>query len=168
MFLQLLQVPSVADSGKYLDQYSFIDDDFPEYYPLVLKKVMFTPENTVHYQVYSNNSTPEWQSIFPSGGGFLQLGNDGQRVMGLSMFHQLHCLARIRIAMKTNHQTPHVHHCFNYIRQMILCDANPAIEPVIPILGMKSVNAEVPHICNDWSQVYHMATNNYESSTGIQ
>ena len=81
------------------------------------------------------------------------------------MFHQLHCLARIRRAMSVRQSSEHVHHCFNYIRQAILCEANPTIEPVIPILGRRSVNAEIPRTCRDWTQVYDLAAAHFRNAS---
>lgn len=141
---------------------AFEAHDYPSYYPIDLPAVMLTPENTLHYQIYTADATTEWASIFPPGGGFLRLGAAG-RPFGLSLFHQMHCLARIREAMNSHHSNVHVHHCFNYLRQMILCDANPTLEPVIPILGRKSVNAEVPRVCRDWSKLYDLARDNHLS-----
>ena len=115
----------------------------------------------MHYQP---NDSAEWASLFPAGsGGFVRLG-PARRPFGFALFHQMHCLVRIRRAMATRHLTGHVHHCFNYLRQAILCEANPAVEPVIPILGRRSVNAEIPHTCRDWSQVYAFAEANYNAS----
>ena len=66
--------------------------------------------------------------------------------------------------MADRHPTEHVHRCFNYLRQAILCGTNPAVEPVIPILGRRSANAEIPHTCRDWSQVYAFAEASYSAS----
>ena len=85
---------------------------------------------------------------------------------GLALFHQMHCLARIRRAMSLRQSSEHVHHCFNYLRQAILCEANPTIEPVIPILGRRSVNAEIPRTCRDWTQVYELAERSYNETIG--
>jgi Mycotoxin biosynthesis protein UstYa len=141
---------------------AFEGDDYPAYYPIDLPPVSLTPENTLHYQIYTTDAAAEWASVFPSGGGFLHLGPDG-RPFGLALFHQMHCLTRIWEAMNTRKSNVHVHHCFNYIRQMILCEANPTIEPVIPILGRRSVNAEVPRVCRDWTKLYDLAHDNYRS-----
>ena len=92
------------------------------------------------------------------------MGPDG-RLFGLALFHQMHCLARIRRAMSTRRSSEHVHHCFNYLRQAIMCEANPALEPVIPILGRRSVNAEIPHTCRDWTKVYELVE---EQSQGAE
>ncbi len=143
---------------------AFEDEDYPSHYPIPLSIVSLTPENTVHYQIYTTDASSEWGSVFPPGGGFLYLGASG-RPFGLSMFHQLHCLNRIRQAMETRKFGQHVHHCFNYLRQTILCGANPTLEPVVPILGVRSVNAEVPRVCRDWTAVYELVEKNFWGSS---
>ncbi|KAI0648775.1 hypothetical protein C8Q79DRAFT_1007367 [Trametes meyenii] len=157
------QSPTVLDQAtvstartKSLDEYTYVGDDYPHYYPIDLGEVSLTPENTIHYQIFSEDAEREWLSIFPDTGGFVRLGRDGRR-FGIALFHQMHCLARIRRAMRTRQSSEHVHHCFSYLRQMILCDANPTLEPVIPILGRRSVNAEVPRVCRDWTKVFALA-----------
>ncbi|KAJ7781724.1 hypothetical protein DFH07DRAFT_900913 [Mycena maculata] len=127
----------------------------PDYFPTELPDTVLTPENTVHFQIYPDSAAEEWASIFPPGDGFVQFGTTGE-IFGVALFHQMHCLGRIREAMASRKSTIHVHHCFNYLRQIILCEANPTIEPVIPIIGRRSVNAEVPRVCKDWTQVYRV------------
>ncbi|KAJ7840751.1 hypothetical protein B0H13DRAFT_2100316 [Mycena leptocephala] len=82
------------------------------------------------FQIYPDSAAEEWAAIFPPGSGFIQF------------------------AMALRKSSLHVHHCFTYLRQVILCEANPTIEPVIPIIGRRSVNAEVPRVCKDWTKVY--------------
>ncbi|KAM5544693.1 hypothetical protein V8D89_001591 [Ganoderma adspersum] len=145
-----------VNRSKTLDQYTYVGEDYPAYHPIDIPPAILTPENTIHYQIYTEEAAREWASIFPNGGGFLRLGPDG-RLFGLALFHQMHCLARIRRAMSIRRSSEHVHHCFNYLRQAIMCEANPTLEPVIPILGRRSVNAEIPHACRDWTKVYELA-----------
>ena len=128
-----------------------------------LADVSLAPENTIHYQIYTEDAPREWASIFPPGGGFVHLG-PSRRPFGLALFHQLHCLARIRRAMAERHASEHVHHCFNYLRQAILCEANPTIEPVIPILGRRSVNGEIPRTCRDWTAAYALAAADFNAT----
>ncbi len=144
---------------------AYVGDDYPAYYPVDIPDVSLTPENTIHYQIFTEDAAQEWSSIFPQGGGFLRLGADG-RLFGLALFHELHCLARIRRAMSMRQSSEHVHHCFNYLRQVIMCEANPTIEPVIPILGRRSVNAEIPRVCHDWTRVYELAETNDAEVSG--
>ncbi|OCH90271.1 hypothetical protein OBBRIDRAFT_731097 [Obba rivulosa] len=146
-------------------EHTFEGDDYPAYYPHELGTVQLTPENTIHYQIYYSSAEREWESIFPAGGGFVRLGPD-QRPFGFTLFHQLHCLSRIREAVNARKPTQHVHHCLNYLRQTILCDANPTLEPIIPILNELDVNSEVPRVCMDWTEVYRLAEENHAQQTG--
>lgn len=46
---------------------------------------------------------PHWEAILPSNGGFITVGdgaNGSTTIMGISMFHQLHCLQIIRKAFQ--------------------------------------------------------------------
>lgn len=124
-----------------------------------------TPENSVHYQIYAKDAAAEWKTVYPEGGGFVFLGPE-RRPFGLALFHQHHCLERIRAAMSERRDSEHVRHCFAYMRQTILCEASPVIEPVVPILGRRSVNAEVPRMCRDWTQVYALAAASFRAGTG--
>jgi hypothetical protein len=66
----------------------FVEDDYPSYFPTKLPTVSLTPEDTVHYQLWGNESSAELGAMFPRGGGFLYLGPD-RRPFGVAMFHQL-------------------------------------------------------------------------------
>ncbi|KZV96422.1 hypothetical protein EXIGLDRAFT_643205 [Exidia glandulosa HHB12029] len=144
-----------------LRSYSFIGDDYPEYYPMTLAPVSLTPENTAHYAVYANETQREFAALFPPGGGFLYLGPD-RRPFGVAMYHQMHCMANLRQAF-LDHKgyTIHAHHCFTYLRQAILCEANPTLEPQAPQLGKFAVNVKVPRVCKDWGSVRDLIERNH-------
>ncbi|KAG1798716.1 hypothetical protein EV424DRAFT_1332873, partial [Suillus variegatus] len=74
------------------------------------------------------------------------------RLFGVSMFHQLHCLQMIRLAL-INGPNDHSGHCLNFLRQAILCNSDTTLDPR---LG-------VTHICRDWSQVYAYIEENQRS-----
>lgn len=139
-------------------------DDYPQYYPVDLGHVLFTPEDTVHYQIFGDDAESEWDSIFPDGGGFLLLG-PARREFGLSLFHQMHCLVRIRGAIRARKPSIHAHHCLNYLRQAIICEADSTIEPVVSSSGGRTIYAEVPRTCKDWEKVYALASDNYERTS---
>ncbi|KAI0663837.1 hypothetical protein C8Q70DRAFT_1050464 [Cubamyces menziesii] len=147
-------------------QYTFVGEDYPAYYPLDMDEVSLTPEFTIHYQVSGETAEREWASILPEGGGFLHLGAE-ERPFGITLFHQLSCLQRLRRAIDTGDASAPVHRCMNYLRQSILCEANPTIEPVIPILGGWTVDAKFPRVCKDWTQVYMLAEKNYAEGVGV-
>ncbi|OCH88793.1 hypothetical protein OBBRIDRAFT_706540, partial [Obba rivulosa] len=111
-------------------------------------------EETVHYRVYSNGGAQDWESIFPPGGGFIYLGPQ-DRPFGLSMYHQHHCPMSLREAAIAGKATGHVFHCLSYLRQMVLCEADATLEPVIPVPDNPCAEyIGVAHVCRDWTQVY--------------
>lgn len=128
--------------------------------------VSLTPEYTIHYQVLGEGAEVEWSTTSPDNGGFLYLGAE-ERPFGIALFHQLYCLQMIRAAISSRDTSTPVHRCMNYIRQTILCEANPTLEPVIPILGAWTVDAEIPRVCKDWTQVYMLAKRNSAEVVGV-
>ena len=131
----------------------YVGEDYPPYYPLEIRDVTLVPENTVHYGIAGSDADEEWSSVFPPGRGFVRPGRDGSRKFGISLYHQMHCLDRIRRAIGKGYNQ-HVHHCFNYLRQSVLCEADDTIEPGVPSLGGKVVKIGVRRTCKDWTQVY--------------
>lgn len=137
-------------------------DDYPAYYPLELDRVILIPEETVHYRIYADNSTEEWESVIPPGGGFVNLGPQG-RPFGLSIYHQHHCLMRLRESAIEGKASGHVFHCLNYLRQMVLCEADTTLEPVVPVPDNPWAEyIGVPHVCKDWTGVYQLAAEDYK------
>ena len=114
----------------------------------------FHAQHTVVFNDSPSFWTPEkWDRLVPSNGGFQKGGAnldiDGDDQVGISMFHQLHCLQMIReaiVAGLTNgdsasksrghsHHTPresairhkgHVLHCVDYLAQ-VCCDPRTAL-----------------------------------------
>ena len=91
---------------------------------------MLTPEDSVHYHIWANESAREFGLTFPNGGGFVFLGPE-QRPFGVALYHQMyapaflclmvistdllmtprHCLERLQDAFINRIVTNHVHHC---------------------------------------------------------
>ncbi|KAJ6516338.1 hypothetical protein C8R45DRAFT_1087428 [Mycena sanguinolenta] len=137
--------------------------DFPRAFPVgELEYVRMFVEDTVHYQM---DSDLEWDSLTP-GDGLVYLGDDHQPFTP-SMFHQLRCLNIIRKgvvdleASGTNEivqPTDLQHHCVNYLRQMVLCRGDLALDRV---LGKPFPNVfPDTYQCRDWSVVYHEVEKN--------
>ncbi|KAF2799681.1 hypothetical protein K505DRAFT_294208 [Melanomma pulvis-pyrius CBS 109.77] len=96
-----------------------------------------------------------WDSLFPQGSGFIQHPALAPNQSGIAVFHQLHCLNGLRkqyyAALDQNrnndtmeiearsgdgHVNPaHARHCFDLIRQSLMCAADTNIEPVNADLG---------------------------------
>ncbi|KZV92730.1 hypothetical protein EXIGLDRAFT_646952 [Exidia glandulosa HHB12029] len=141
--------------------FTFEGKDHPERWDIPeLPLVRMQLEETTHYETDGDMAKQEWDSIFPQhNSGFVFLGPN-KRPFGLSMFHQMHCLNNIRAAVGYSRQgikpTQHIQHCFNYIRQMILCRSDITLEPIEPTHGPQAVDAAQLHTCRDWSRVYEL------------
>ncbi|KAF4553427.1 Hypothetical protein D9617_7g031550 [Elsinoe fawcettii] len=100
--------------------------------------------------------------------------SEGQ-LYDITLFHQLHCLRHIRVYLYTivevaktaqnnsevaeiflKHQDPHVHHCFDYIRQGLMCNADLTVEwpKEEPDGGRFSVDGwGISHQCKSWEAI---------------
>lgn len=125
--------------------------------------------------------TPEvmnkWNDLMPIGMGF-QWVNDTDKyhdlptpiiwpektVFTTSVTHQLHCLftlTQIYSAYHSGHELPkdshwHALHCFDYMRQAVMCSADMALEGLettFPDHNGGSDGWDSKHVCKDWSQV---------------
>ncbi|KAI1172801.1 hypothetical protein F4777DRAFT_581563 [Nemania sp. FL0916] len=93
----------------------------------------------------NNISDSAWQNIFPVGRGFISHPKIAPNPMGLSVYHQLHCLDGIRRGYwaarnGTHHgshdiRPSHIRHCIDYLRQSLMCHADMNLEPVNLNLG---------------------------------
>jgi len=68
----------------------------------------------------------------------------------------------------SQHNVEHAAHCLSYLRQLLLCHADTALEPARladTVSGgqTQAVYGEgTTHVCRDWSQVRAWAEDNYE------
>ncbi|KAJ5797337.1 uncharacterized protein N7503_006633 [Penicillium pulvis] len=108
-----------------------------------------------HDLLFSERPTPEseaaWNSLIPVGRGFVHHPEIAPFISNLAVFHQLHCLHAIVVSYYTaiedadvarGGQRPdefleetgtrmaqsHVRHCFDYIRQTLMCGADTNLE----------------------------------------
>ncbi|KAF2496999.1 hypothetical protein BU16DRAFT_617031 [Lophium mytilinum] len=110
-----------------------------------------------HNETFSQKPTPQseaaWNSLAPIGRGFVYHPVVSPIVSGITVFHQLHCVHGLRlayyiithqleslngshtndtflntIAARTN--IGHIRHCFDYLRQSIMCAADTNFETV--------------------------------------
>ncbi|KAJ3577660.1 hypothetical protein NPX13_g2903 [Xylaria arbuscula] len=108
-----------------------------------------------------NETNALWDSVFPRGKGFIKHPDISPETHCLSVFHQLHCLDIIRwgywAAMEgvepSHHAKPsHLRHCFDYLRQTIMCAADTNLEPLIE--GRGGVNGfGSERKCRDFDRV---------------
>ncbi|KAL7915467.1 hypothetical protein GGI35DRAFT_489104 [Trichoderma velutinum] len=143
------------------------------------KSTMVTIAEHPQYKNLSRDFDHLWDELLTPNGGFIMKKDENNDVhqYGISMFHQLHCLAMIRTAlqealslkdnmskMQSRHEhsaqqltdgSPHWLHCFDYLRQTILCEADSTIEP--PMLnekGQERVNGMGERQCRDWTLLW--------------
>ncbi len=123
-------------------------------------------ENSVHYAFNTPEGAREWNASLPSNAERFRLDNS-PRLFTISLFHQLRCLDIIRdgIVVFRSSKTPDrpdalVHHCMNYIRQMIMCRANTDLESVRSHVGPRVAVSETTHRCRDWTQAFNAAEEN--------
>jgi hypothetical protein len=114
---------------------------------------------------YALNATADWESVLPPGNGWVKLGSE-DRPFSISMYHQLHCLNGIRNALSLTindaaaaQVRSHTNHCFNYMRQLLLCKADTTLEPAETVqlpdgtVAAFASGLMVGHICRDWTEV---------------
>jgi len=129
-------------------------DDRPEFVPdFPFKPVRFNANHTYSDPSTCKNSSV-WLDLQPPGDGLVLVPDAqkysllpglpskcGTELYGIAMFHQLHCLSRIRETYhelrqtnvpKVHHhgllQDDHLEHCFDYLRQSIQCSADMTLE----------------------------------------
>ncbi|KAH3907921.1 hypothetical protein HBI56_151710 [Parastagonospora nodorum] len=112
--------------------------------------------NPVFMHYPSNASEATWESLSLSNGGFIKNPSNESAALGVSFYHQLHCLHMLQLQyFKTKHELAilrnnsventlidtvgqqnvvHLEHCFDYMVQSILCAADTNLEPPDPIL----------------------------------
>ncbi|KAI1367973.1 hypothetical protein F5Y08DRAFT_33145 [Xylaria arbuscula] len=118
-----------------------------------------------------DESEKAWDSLFPVGGGFVDLTNDAsilsdvagsERRAVVSVFHQLHCLRMIRtgyfVAAAGNpddvEQGPgHLGHCWDYLQQAITCSGDRTLE-FVHEGDPGSSGWGYEHQCNDFSAIF--------------
>ncbi|KAL1897922.1 hypothetical protein Sste5346_003774 [Sporothrix stenoceras] len=113
-----------------------------------------------------------WASLSPIGDGFILSNNSrellpepkwiagaGEGLHNLAVYHQMHCLYRLMMAyndavLGTPTDVDHARHCFNYIRQTIMCVADTTLEGVNPDSERPETARVGAHrVCKDYSQV---------------
>ncbi|KAI0150788.1 hypothetical protein GGR57DRAFT_514058 [Xylariaceae sp. FL1272] len=147
------------------------------------KSVVFLEEAA--YSAPPNISNAAWESLIPVGRGFIELedGNLGhKRRYCVSVFHQLHCLDMLRRGYysaagyssngaieRHSHagQPAHMQHCFDYIRQALMCAADATLEErEESISGVKGWGTT--HKCRDFEALQRWTSDHrYNDEGGI-
>ncbi|KAJ3993566.1 hypothetical protein F5050DRAFT_1780822 [Lentinula boryana] len=114
---------------------------------------------------YPLTDDKKWASIVPPKGGFIRLGPVGAP-FSIALYHQLHCVNGIRFAYvaardglfkhakEREAAFQHVNHCFDVLRQSLLCKADTTLIPLGP---------EKQHTrrCRDWTQIRAFVDDNH-------
>ncbi|EAA30505.2 hypothetical protein GE21DRAFT_10632 [Neurospora crassa] len=120
-----------------------------------------------------------WTAMIPKGKGFILLPNETSEALPdlprldksnkqqhamISVFHQLHCLYMTRagyFAAKSGNldevNTPHLTHCWDYLRQGIMCNADTTLEWITYPDESGSTGWGYQHTCKDFGAVFEWA-----------
>lgn len=96
--------------------------------------------------------------MLPSGGHTIHKGHpDGSvSVHTVAVFHQLYCINIIRGYKLRGNHTEIVDHCFNYIRESLLCQTDMYLEEIPD----RPVEAGYDRKCTSWDVVWREAERN--------
>ncbi|KAH9956016.1 hypothetical protein BC827DRAFT_1271217 [Russula dissimulans] len=137
------------------DAIAYVSSDHPHTWDIgLLPPIRMNIEPTKHYQLSGPSADAEWAALAPNN-GILHLG-PRRRPYSISLFHQLRCLDIIRrdlvesLALEDSKLS---RHCINYMRQMVLCRADLAVDAVLGRELEPRVRADTNQ-CVDWRRVY--------------
>ncbi|KAF3013785.1 hypothetical protein E8E14_010702 [Neopestalotiopsis sp. 37M] len=146
---------------------------------------MFVPENGSEF--FTEEVHKKWLGIVPKGLGYLNVkdpakyhdlpqkleGYASKFVVTTSMTHQLHCLYAIaevfsaysgNVTSKIPQESPwHLAHCFDYIRQAIMCAGDIALEgkeTTFPKGFIGSDGWDAKHVCKSYDEVLEYLNTN--------
>lgn len=139
---------------------------------------LYVPENASDF--FSPATREAWLGLVPRGLGYVLVKSpeeydklphqltgpnyEGRSIFTTSVTHQLHCLYAIieshaayeaGVAQKENNAW-HLAHCFDYLRQSIMCCADTALEgdeTTFPDGVTGSDGWDAKHVCKDYGQV---------------
>lgn len=121
-----------------------------------------------------------WAETMPGHRGFVRLGREG-RSFGVSAYHQLHCINALRFdytvardglvtdAAALSAKLGHDSHCFQFVRQAILCKADDTLVPINNEGNqtLSSAGFGVTHRCRNWARVRDFVLQNDAKWAGI-
>ena len=93
------------------------------------RRVGMTIDTSIRYRPDTPEGSQAWSNMLPTGGHTIRLpARVDNETFTLAMFHQLRCLDIIRNDYVAGTKSPLQKHCLNYIRQSLLCIADPKLE----------------------------------------
>ncbi|KAF9020771.1 hypothetical protein BDZ89DRAFT_1164078 [Hymenopellis radicata] len=139
--------------------FSYIGDDYPHELPIHLPTVGMKVENSERFGLSDFYAWGDWRTtdMFPASNGFIKLGPNGRK-FGIAMFHQMHCLQKIRDAIVQGDAGHHTRHCLNLLRQTVLCASDTTLDPMINKHSIDGLG--IVHVCRDWETVFDFVTEN--------
>ncbi|KAJ7143528.1 hypothetical protein C8R43DRAFT_953969 [Mycena crocata] len=150
------QTDTCARTGTMDDShFNYQGDDYPHQLPLHIPSVALAIKDSDRYGLSDFNAYADWRTtdLFPRSNGFVELGPEG-----VAMFHQMHCLQRIRTAIVQGDPGHHTRHCLNLLRQTVLCASDTTLDPMNSPKGTDGLG--IVHVCRDWQKVYDFVEEN--------
>ncbi|KAJ8119992.1 hypothetical protein ONZ43_g3185 [Nemania bipapillata] len=168
----VLRDPNIWQFGQ---DFTGVGPKFSSKITTFVRDESYAPNDTAEF--FSEEVLDKWNKLMPVGMGFVWV-NDTEKyhdlptpimwpektVFTTSATHQLHCLFAIvqtYSGLTSGHEIPddhhwHMIHCFDYMRQAIMCSADMALEGLettFPDHNGGSDGWDSKHVCKDWSQV---------------
>ena len=115
-------------------------------------------QQSMHYGL----GTDDWGTLLPPGGHLVYV-DDGQglpKPHTVALFHQLRCLDILQREYADDSRrmpSPLGNHCFNYLRQLMLCQMDVRAEAQY-LTGRREGQETV---CYDWTALYEQAEDNH-------
>ncbi|KAI1502981.1 hypothetical protein F5X99DRAFT_139391 [Biscogniauxia marginata] len=144
----------------------------------------------LYTEAISDASNSAWERLIPKGRGFVKANISGiVNRYCVSAFHQLHCLDMLRhgyyaaieigstrpdedsgssIQRQDGIPSPHMQHCFDFIRQSLMCAADPTLEKRNETIGGVTGWGST-HQCRDFEALKEWTEKHrYSDADGIQ
>ena len=105
---------------------------------------------------------PDEASLLPNATSRIP-GTPDHYIIGLDVFHQLHCLNKIRKALSSDYYGAdalmHVSHCMEHLRQAVMCnvDISTVFWTWSEVKKKALADARVTHTCRDFGAVKEWA-----------
>ncbi|KAF5340443.1 hypothetical protein D9758_013536 [Tetrapyrgos nigripes] len=147
--------------------------------------VSMTFESSNNSAISGSAADTEWDSFFPKNKGFISQDIENNTVLySISGFHAMHCLDTARRVLEVHYNVAsnasktkvnndavygsyyHIHHCLIYLREMVTCTADPALEHHIYFAnGTASFGGDgTKHECRDFNALYNISDQSHEAA----
>ena len=138
--------------------------------PVDFEQVAMVIEPNDHFSIIDDKA---WADTIAPKHGFVRLGSQG-RAFAISLYHQLHCVNAIRFSYTVardglvtdpeilKRKVGHDNHCFQFLRQSILCKADNSFVPMQTHrnVSLAAMGFGTTHRCRNWEQVKQFVVEN--------